>query len=64
MLQPMNGVGTAMEREANASPGSPDVKFSAAAAGSYHKMPDHGVMQDKADPRRGTLKRPGQYTLN
>ena len=33
MLQPMNGVGTAMEREANASSGSPDTKFSAAAAG-------------------------------
>ena len=29
----MNGVGTAMEREANASSGSPDTKFSAAAAG-------------------------------
>ena len=29
----MNGVGTAMEREANASSGSPDTKFSSAAAG-------------------------------
>ena len=29
----MNGVGTAMEREANTGPGSPDPKFSAAAAG-------------------------------